>query len=392
MMKRYCIFSAQYLPHMGGVERYTYYVAKKLVERGNKVTVVASAMEGEAMHEVQDGIEIYRLPCIWFVDHRFPVLKPGSVLKKIRKNLADRQFDLVIVNARFYIHSLYGQRFAKKNKMKCITIEHGTSYLKMHNPVLDILEHGYEQAISFLGEIYCENYYGVSQACCEWSKNFRLEPQGVLYNAVDLDEMEQYLEHPVKDYRKLFDIQPEDYVITFTGRMIQEKGILQLMDAVKKLQVRGRVVLFLAGTGPLEETVKRISTEQMQHPQEHQIIYLGQLDYPNVAALLHATDVFCLPSDSEGFPTSVLEAAAARCFVVTTRQGGAKELILDESYGMIMSDNYTGTIVDALTKALGSPGYRQKAVERTYARLKEEFTFDRTAEKIEKIADGTFQV
>ena len=39
MSKRYCIFSAQYLPHMGGVERYTYNIAKGLSDNGDKVTI-----------------------------------------------------------------------------------------------------------------------------------------------------------------------------------------------------------------------------------------------------------------------------------------------------------------------------------------------------------------
>ena len=34
MKRRYCIFAAQYFPHLGGVERYTYNLAKKLIEAG----------------------------------------------------------------------------------------------------------------------------------------------------------------------------------------------------------------------------------------------------------------------------------------------------------------------------------------------------------------------
>ena len=42
MGKKYCIFSAQYLPSMGGVENYTYNIAKKLIAKGNDVTIVTS--------------------------------------------------------------------------------------------------------------------------------------------------------------------------------------------------------------------------------------------------------------------------------------------------------------------------------------------------------------
>lgn len=384
-MKRYCIFSAQYLPHMGGVERYTYYIAKKLVERGDKVTVVASSMEGEALHEVQEGIEIYRLPVWWFVDGRFPVIKPTSILGRIRRNLSKRNFDLVIVNARFYPHSLYGQRFAKKNRIKCITIEHGTSHLTFNHPVWDVLEHIYEHAISFLGSLYCENYYGVSQACCEWSRHFKIAPKGVLYNAVDAQELEGYLANPVHDYRKEYGLNEDDFVVTFTGRLIKEKGIEQLIEAVKRLKLDKRVILFIAGSGPLEDTIKNACRNV---PGDNPAYYVGQLDYQHVAALLGITDVFCLPSDSEGFPTSVLEAVAAKCFVITTSTGGAKELIRGHEYGMIINDNYIKTIADAIEKAFVSEHYRMSAVNQAYNLLKNEFTFDKTVEKIQAITEG----
>ena len=163
-MKKYCIFSAQYLPNIGGVERYTYYIAKKIVEAGDKATIVTSYRKGEPIHEIKDGIEIYRVPCFSLMNGRFPVLKPCSNLIKIKRSLELKEFDLVIVNTRFYLHSLYGMRFAKKNKIKCITIEHGTSHLTFNNKYLDKLEHIYEHVITFFDKFYCRDYYGVSQA------------------------------------------------------------------------------------------------------------------------------------------------------------------------------------------------------------------------------------
>ena len=59
MKKHYCIFSAQYLPHMGGVERYTYNLAKKLCEYGNEVTIVTSNGCDLSSYEKKDGITIF---------------------------------------------------------------------------------------------------------------------------------------------------------------------------------------------------------------------------------------------------------------------------------------------------------------------------------------------
>ena len=57
-MKKYCIFAAQFLPHMGGVENYTYNISKELIKRGNKVTVVTNNTTGSVTREKMEGIEI----------------------------------------------------------------------------------------------------------------------------------------------------------------------------------------------------------------------------------------------------------------------------------------------------------------------------------------------
>ena len=85
--KKFCIFSAQYLPHMGGVERYTYYLAKELVRDGNSVVIVTSLSPGLKEREETDGIKIYRLPSFNFMDGRMPVLKPGKALRQAENEL-----------------------------------------------------------------------------------------------------------------------------------------------------------------------------------------------------------------------------------------------------------------------------------------------------------------
>lgn len=384
-MKKYCIFSAQYVPNIGGVERYTYYVAKKMVDNGDKVTVVTSYMKDQPIREIKEGIEIFRVPSFLPMNGRFPIIKLNSKMKKIRNSLNLKEFDLVIVNTRFYFLSLYGMRFAKKNKIPCITIEHGTSHLTFHNKYLDMMERIFEHTITFLDKLYCKNYYGVSQACCDWSKHFGIQSKGILYNAVDIDEIETYLKNPVIDYKETYGVTEDDIVISYTGRMLKEKGIPQLLEVIKNLKYEKRIVLFLAGEGPLDEFVKIVVEECDDGVRKNRIIPLGRIDFPNVAALLAITDIFFLPSDSEGFPTSVLEAIAAKCFVITTSNGGAKELIINDEYGIIMPDNRIQTIEDSLCRALSDKEYRNKAIEKSYEALKKDFTFHVTVNKISRI-------
>ena len=48
--KTYCIFAAQYFPHLGGVERYTYNLAKQLIQDGNNRIILSSNVDHIKTH------------------------------------------------------------------------------------------------------------------------------------------------------------------------------------------------------------------------------------------------------------------------------------------------------------------------------------------------------
>lgn len=379
MAKSYCIFSAQYLPNMGGVERYTYNLAKKLIEMGNIVTVVTSNPQELAEYEVMDGISVYRLPCFDLLNGRYPVLKLNGRFRAIHHNLSSRKFDLVIVNTRFYIHSVYGQWFARSQSIPVITIDHGSSHLSVGNPVIDFIGGIYEHAITKVGQIFCKNYYGVSGACVDWLKHFHIKAKGVLYNSVDVESIEKVLEENEKTYRALYGIDATAVVITFTGRLLPEKGVPQLIRAFEQVQeIYSNTYLFLAGDGSLEDFVK---SQKNEH-----IIPLGRKPFEEVMILLSETDIFCLPSFSEGFSTSILEAIVCKCYVVTTERGGARETFPTDDYGMVIPNNNVGILRNALVKAINSPVKREEAVELSYNRLKSNFTWDIVSEKVNELS------
>lgn len=376
--KSYCFFSAQYLPHMGGVENYTYHLAKELVRRGNKVTIVTSNVENVDLYEKKEGIEVFRIPCWNLLDGRFPVLKVSAFFLKVNKELKKRNYDMVIVNTRFYLHSIYGAIYAKKKKIRCIFIEHGTGHLSLHNPVLDNVENIVEHSMTLVEKKLCNEFYGVSNACLEWLQHFHINGKGVLYNAIDLEDIKEKSEKKVKDYRKMYNIPQKAIIISFTGRLLKEKGIFKLINSVENIiNENSNIYLLIAGDGPEWKNVKE---KESAH-----IIVLGRINSEEIVALLNQTDIFCLPSDSEGMPTSVLEAAACKAYIITTKKGGAKELICNKSYGIIMDSNDVTTVEKTLKRALPKGEERKKAVDLTYQRLKNMFTWEKVAEKLMNI-------
>lgn len=378
--KKYCIFAAQYFPHLGGVERYTYNLAKKLIEDGNEVVIVTSNVYKLPEYERVSGIPVYRVPGWNLLVGRYPVLKMNARFWKINKALKKKNFDMVIVNTRFYPHSLYGMMFAKKIKAKCITIDHGTSHLSVHNKILDFFGAIFEHSLTKIDQIFCKDYYGVSGACNEWLAHFHIKAKGILYNSIDLEEVKNTQVNIRESYREKYKIPTDAIIVTFTGRLLKEKGLPSLLNVMDRInKKREDVYLFIAGDGDME---KEVYDRKNKH-----IIPVGRIDFEHIVTLLTESDIFCLPSFSEGFSTSILEAAACGCYILTTARGGAKELLINDEYGCIIPNNQENILYDALVEVIDDPDKRKKGIELTYQRIKQKFTWDIVAKNVETICE-----
>lgn len=375
-MSRFIIYAAQYYPHMGGVEHYTYNLSKELVSRGHEVTVVTSNTSDLLNYEEVEGIKIYRMPCFSLMDGRYPVLKHNTTFRELHKQLKNQLFDFAIINARFYVHSIYGVRFAKKQGIKSIVIDHGSSHLTVHHKVLDFFGSLYERCITAIVKRYCKDFYGVSNGSVEWLTTFSITAKGVLYNAIDLENITSLYNTTEMDVRQRYNIPKDACVVSFTGRLLKEKGIPQLIKSIQHINKEqdAKVYLVLAGEGDLKEYCDKQTSDY--------IIPVGRLTFSDVIALLKASDIFCLPSDSEGFSTSLLEAAACSNYIVTTARGGARELLPDDSYGIVIEHNDMDSVYHALKEALSDQRKREVGIDKTYQRVANNFTWKHTADKV----------
>ncbi len=378
-----CMFSANYLPNVGGVERFSYYVCRELIAAGHNVTLVTNNLFDLPTKETADGLTIYRFDCKPYLSGRFPVAIKNDNFKMIDNELKKAHFDLIFINARFYLHSIYAARMAKKKGVPCLTVEHGTSHLSVNNKLLDFCGGIVEHFITAILKRYCKDYYAVSETAGKWSGHFGIKSKGVLYNTVDANEIEQILKGECRSFRKEYSIPDTQKIITFTGRLLKEKGLYELLQAKSNLQ-HSDCRLIIAGVGPLQKEIEALDRDD--------VIYVGKLSFNDIIALLKESDVYCLPSYSEGMSTSVLEAVAAKCFVITTANGGAKELITSDELGIILKDSDPDDLAAALDRALADDGYRADAAQKSYDRLKSDFTFKATAERIIEIINNKASV
>lgn len=375
-----CFFSAQYLPTVGGVERYTYNLAKRVVAAGHTALVVTSELPGLPRREVSaEGIRIYRLPVWPLMGGRFPVLKPGRAFRKAAADIWTQKIDFCLINTRFYASSLYAAYKCAKLQIPAIVVDHSTGHLPMGNALLNALGACYEHVAAVFLRRYCKRFFGVSQAVCAWLSHFGIQAEGQLYNAVDPAEVQALAcACDAVNWRKKLGLGPDVRLVAFLGRIIPEKGVAELIEAFAAADLQN-AALVVAGDGPL--------LPQLQARCPANVFLAGSTPYAAAMQLLAQSQLYCLPTYyAEGFPTTFLEAAACGCPILTTRTGGSGELLPDESYGIQLESAAPGPLAAALSHALADDAWRAGAALKTRALLCSQFTWQTVTDRLLALA------
>lgn len=137
--------------------------------------------------------------------------------------------------------------------------------------------------------------------------------------------------------RETLGIQAKDKVIGFVGRVVQEKGVIDLYKAFKGMADNNPdVKLLLAGPWDLGErdtcTKKLLDDMIRQDEMRGRVLFTGHRE--DIPTLLSVIDIFVLPSYREGMPVSLLEAMAMELPVIATDIRGCREEI-DEHSGLL---------------------------------------------------------
>ena len=161
--------------------------------------------------------------------------------------------------------------------------------------------------------------------------------------------------------------------ILFVGRLVEEKGVFELLDAFQSCRSSGlKVHLTMIGSGPLKQralkagaSVKQITYEQIHH--EYQ-----------------SADVFCLPSKNtptwqEQYGIVLVEAMACGLPIITSGNGATKEVCSDAAaYAKSSND-----IFKAITK-IQDKNLAGKMARKSLIRAKHEFDSRNIAKQLEK--------
>lgn len=127
----------------------------------------------------------------------------------------------------------------------------------------------------------------------------------------------------------------------FLGRYEKRKGINELNTAIKNLITKYNFEFHFVGEIP---DAHKINSAQLK--------YYGKIsDAEKIKSILRQTDVFVLPSHSEGMPNVILEAMASGCSILATNVGAVNVMVHDEN-GWLMPPLNEKAIEEKLTEII----------------------------------------
>lgn len=138
--------------------------------------------------------------------------------------------------------------------------------------------------------------------------------------------------------REKLNIQPDDFVFVFVGRIVSDKGINELIKAFSELQTaenNEQIGIKLLLVGGLESDLDPLNPETLAEiNQNRDIISVGfQQD---VRPFFAIADALAFPSYREGFPNVVMQAGAMGLPSIVSDINGCNEIIVEGENGMII--------------------------------------------------------
>ena len=169
----------------------------------------------------------------------------------------------------------------------------------------------------------------------------------LIANGIDLKKFQMAAEGMRQESRQRYAL-GNDALIGVIARLSDVKGIDQLIKAMPLvLKEVPEANLLIAGQGPQELELRKLTDLLGLKACVHFKDTVNQTQ-----ELLHAFDVFVMPSMMEGLGLSVIEAQACGIPVVASRVGGLIDLIEDGKSGYLVAPKDTAALADRIVRVL----------------------------------------
>lgn len=164
-----------------------------------------------------------------------------------------------------------------------------------------------------------------------------------IYSGIDLSKFT--VDRLPQKKKSDIELTDNDCVLLFSGRVTEEKGILELVEAMNSLKNYPNIKLLVIGSsfyGNADSENNFIRVLKSKAAAIHdRIIFTGFIPYDQIPDYLQMADIAIIPSIwDDPLPTTVLEAQAMGKPIITTRRGGIPEEVTEKNAILLHTDEH----------------------------------------------------
>ena len=283
------------------LDKCTYWIAKRVLHRKNLIS--------------------YR----YIFQRIFVMSKYPAILKK-------HDFDRIVLvtNSTLFL-VLKNKKLAKKYENKVIYY--------LHNEVRSIFK--CEKEVASIHSLIGVSKF-VNNSFKSLMPNLNDNQCFVLKNGIDTNRFFSKDERKINVFRAKFGLKQSDFVVIFAGRLVDEKGALETIKAIKKCNDKDIKLLIVGGGFYSSDIVDdyMIALRNEANGIEDRIIFTGYIDYDDMPIIYHLGNVAVLPSMwDEPAGMTMVEAVISGLPLITTYSGGIPEYIPDKLAFILYRDN-----------------------------------------------------
>ena len=208
-------------------------------------------------------------------------------------------------------------------------------------------------------------------------ESYKVESNKVFYipNSVD-DIFNENFHREKMQIKKKYGFNGNEKIILFVGRLVPNKGIVELVEAFKSLLIEEpNLRLVLVGDGCYDICLKHVA------PFFSKICFTGFVDRKMLIEFYHIADIGVLPSYFEECSYVALEMMAAKLPLVATNVSGLSELIAENGMLAVECGNQR-KLEMAILKLINVPFYKEDCIKRGRLKYEQLYSLDIFKQKI----------
>jgi len=192
------------------------------------------------------------------------------------------------------------------------------------------------------------------------------------------NSVEQVISDPIEINKS------SDFKIVFVGRVVESKGVFDLLQAYSNLPFLSNTNLTIVG--PYDQLI--MNSKLNSYGLTGKVRLLGALKREDTLQEIVNSDVLVLPSYNEGLPITVIEAMACCTAVIATNVGGIPDMIQHRVNGLLFNPGDVSVLTDLLDLLMSNDLLKNKLACQGYETWKDKYTFEKNFPVIINVLNG----